>query len=121
MLKGGSQKYRVKVYDVGFAKHSVTDEDIGKNDASIDEVKSSYLFGSGDNDIDECHVTMIIGEFVSSPEKVLLNMRFHQNLDGTKEFGEKFLRYAMENIPVGKGFKEVSLHCVYILYIFLVI
>ena len=109
MLEGGTHEYKVKVYDVGVAQGIVTDNDIGRNDASIDEVKSSFVFGLDDNGVDNCDITMIIGEFACSPEKVLLNMRFHQKLDGAKEFGEKFLRYAMKNIHVGKGFKEVRL------------
>ena len=70
-------------------------------------MKSSYVFGSKEEDTDGCDISMIIGEFATSPEKVLLNLRFHKKLDGAKEFGEKFLRYAMKHIRVGKGFKEV--------------
>ena len=109
MLEGGTHEYKVKVYDVGVAQGIVTDKDIGRNDASIDEVQLSFVFGLDDNGVDNCDITMIIGEFACSPEKVLLNMRFHQKLDGAKEFGEKFLRYAMNHICVGKGFKEVRI------------
>ena len=109
MLGGGTKEYKVKIYDVGVAKHIVTASDIGKNDASLEEVKHSYVFGSKEEDSDRCDISMIIGEFASSPEKVLLNLRFHNKLDGAKEFGEKFLRHAMNHIRVGKGFKEVRL------------
>ena len=111
MLGGGSKQYRIKIYDVGIAKHPVTDSDIGKNDASLDEVKSSYVFGSKEEDTDGCDISMIIGEFSDSPEKVMLNLRFHKKVDGAKEFGENFMRYAMNNIRVGKGFKEVKQGC----------
>ena len=109
MLGGGTKEYRIKIYDVGVAKHPVTDSDKGKNDASLEEVKSSYVFGSMEEDTDGCDISMIVGDFASSPEKVLLNLRFHNKLDGAKEFGEKFLRHAMNHIRVGKGFKEVRL------------
>ena len=109
MLGGGSKEYKVKLYDVGLAKLSVTNSDIGKNDASIEEVKSSYVFGSMEKDCDGCDISMIVGEFANSPEKVLLNLRFHNKLDNAQEFGENFLRYAMEHLRVGKGFKEVRI------------
>ena len=108
MLGGGSKEYKVKIYDVGVAKHSVTDADIGKNDATLEQVKSSYVFGSKEKDSDGCDISMIVGEFACSPEKVLLNLRFHKKLHGAKEFGEKFLRYGIDHIRVGKGFKEVT-------------
>ena len=38
-LEGGTHEYKVKVYDVGIAQGIVTDNDIGRNDASIDEVQ----------------------------------------------------------------------------------
>ena len=119
MLGGGNKQYRIKIYDVGFAKHPVTDSDIGKNDASLDEVKSSYVFGSKEEDTDGCDISMIIGEFSDSPEKVLLNLRFHKKVDGAKEFGEKFMRHAMKHISVGKGFKEVrqGVICLYQFFI----
>ena len=107
MLGGSTKEYKIKCYDVGISKHSVTYSDIGENHASFEEVKSSYVFGSKEEDTDCCDISMIIGEFPTSPEKVLLNLRFHKKLDGAKEFGEKFLRYAMKHIRVGKGFKEV--------------
>ena len=107
MLGGGTKEYRIKIYDVGVAKRPVADSDKGKNDASLEEVKSSYVFGSMEEDTDGCDISMIVGDFASSPEKVLLNLRFHKKLDGAKEFGEKFMRYAMKHISVGKGFKEV--------------
>ena len=107
MLGGSSKEYKIKCYDVGTSKHYVTYSDIGENDASFEEVRSSYVFGSKEEDTDGCDISMIIGEFATSPEKVLLNLRFHKKVDGAKEFGEKFLRYAMKHIRVGKGFKEV--------------
>ena len=119
MLGGSTKEYKIKVYDVGVAKHSVTHSDIGGNDASFEEVKSSYVFGSKVEDTDGCDISIIIGEFATSPEKVLLNLRFHKKLDGAKEFGEKFLRHAMKHINVGKGFKEVRqvMICLYQLFI----
>ena len=119
MLGGGTKEYKVKLYDVGLAKLSVTNSDIGKNDASIEEVKSSYVFGSMEKDCDGCDISMIVGEFANSPEKVLLNLRFHNKLDNAQEFGENFLRYAMEHLRVGKGFKEVrqGVICLYQLFI----
>ena len=107
MLGGSSKEYKIKCYDVGTSKHYVTYSDIGENDASFEEVRSSYVFGSKEEDTDGCDISMIIGEFATSPEKVLLNLRFHKKVDGAKEFGEQFLRYAMKHIRVGKGFKEV--------------
>ena len=107
MLGGCTKEYKIKFYDVGIAKHSVTYSDIGENHASFEEVKYSYVFGSKEEDTDGCDISMIIGEFATSPEKLLLNLRFHKKLDGAKEFGEKFLRYAMKHIRDGKGFKEV--------------
>ena len=107
MLGGSSKEYKIKCYDVGTSKHCVTYSDIGENDASFEEVRSSYVFGSKEEDTDGCDISMIIGEFATSPEKVLLNLRFHKKVDGAKEFGEQFLRYAMKHIRVGKGFKEV--------------
>ena len=118
MLQGGTHEYKVIVYDVGVAQGIVTENDIGKNVACIDEVKSSFVFGLDDNDVDNCDISMIIGEFSSSAEKVLLNMRFHKELDGAEEFGQSFLRYSMKNIRVGKRFKEVSNHCSYMMLLF---
>ena len=110
MLDGSAKVYKVKLYDVGMAQCNVTKEDIGENDASIEEVKSSHVF---DNYHHDCDISMIIGEFPSSPEKVLLNMRFHKAVEGAESFGSLFIKYAKDNISVGKGFKEVSLmyHC----------
>ena len=107
MLDGGTKVYKVKLYDVGIAHSSVTKEDIGKNDASIEEVRSSNVFGN-DNP-DDCDISMIIGEFASSREKVLLNLRFHKKVEGAEEFGLLFFEYAKDNLRVGKGFKEVRL------------
>ena len=106
MLDGSTKVYKVKLYDVGMAQCNVTKEDIGKNDASIEEVRSSHVF---DNYPDDCDISMIIGEFPDSPEKVLLNLRFHEEVEGAEDFGLKFFDYAKDNISVGKGFKEVSL------------
>ena len=110
MLDGSTKIYKVKLYDVGTAQCNVTKEDIGKNDAAIEEVRSSHVF---DNYPHDCDISMIIGEFPDSPEKVLLNLRFHQAVEGAESFGSSFLEYAKDNINVGKGFKEVSLmhHC----------
>ena len=44
MLDGSTKLYRIKLYDVGKAKYNVTKEDIGENDASIEEVRSSHVF-----------------------------------------------------------------------------
>ena len=73
-------------------------------------MKCSHVF---DNYPDDCDISMIIGEFPSSPEKVLLNLRFHKAVEGAESFGSLFIKYAKDNISVGKGFKEVSLmyHC----------
>ena len=68
MIDGSTKVYRVKLYDVGEAKYNVTKEDIGENNASIEEVRSSHVF---DNCPDDCDISMIVGEFPSSPEKVL--------------------------------------------------
>ena len=104
MLDGSTKVYKVKLYDVGMAQCNVTKEDIGENDASIEEVRSSHVF---DNCPDDCDISMIVGEFPSSPEKVLLNLRFHKKVEGAEEFGLLFFEYAKDNIKVGKGFKEV--------------
>ena len=111
MLDGTTKVYKVKLYDVGKAKYNVTKEDIGRNDASTEEVRSSYVFN--DNP-DDCDVSMIIGEFPSSPEKVLLNLRFHEEVESAEQFGSSFFEYAMDNINVGKGFKEVCFLCIVI-------
>ena len=104
MLDGSTKVYRVKLYDVGEAKYNVTKEDIGRNDASIEEVRSSHVFN--DNP-DDCDISMIVGEFPSSREKVLLNLRFHEEVESAEQFGSSFFEYAKDNISVGKGFKEV--------------
>ena len=89
MLDGSTKVYKVKLYDVGMAQCNVTKEDIGENDASIEEVRSSHVF---DNCPDDCDISMIVGEFPSSPEKVLLNLRFHKAVEGA----ESLVHYSLD-------------------------
>ena len=103
MLDGSTKVYKVKLYDVGMAQCNVTKEDIGKNDATIEEVRSSHVF---DNYPHDCDISMIIGEFPSSPEKVLLNLRFHKVVEGAESFGSLIIKYAMTILVLAKDLKR---------------
>ena len=105
LLDGSSQRFQVKLYDLGLSKQNFPEPLKGTNKPTLDDVQNSYVFGLKNET--ECDISMVIGHFEGSQESLLLNMRFYKKIEIAEQFGKQFFNFARTNMNVGRGFLEV--------------